>query len=127
MFKIRREQKEAFSAMSVDEFQRKVRIHLQACFPERCRQLGEAATVNAIIRGMDRARTLGFVSERDVCKYLSLMFACGDGFDDEVGLPGARTILAQESISPADRLEQLYQAALVHLRAPTAADAGEER
>jgi hypothetical protein len=127
MFKIRREQKEVFAAMSVDEFQRKVRIHLQACFPERCRQLGEAEMSNAVLRGMDRARALGLVSERDVCKYLSLVFACGEGFDGEAGVPGARAILAPKSISPEDRLEQLYQAALVHLRAPTAADAGEER
>ena len=68
--------------------------HLERCFPHRCRALGPDGVREAVDHGIARAAAYGIRSERDVCKYVDLMFVFGRDFDLPAEQPWAAKILA---------------------------------
>ena len=49
--------------------------HIRTHFPRSFASLGENTVRQAIALGVEKARKHGIVSERDVCKFISSMFA----------------------------------------------------
>ena len=90
-------------------FEGKMVAHLREFFPTRCATLGERGVREAVTRGVDRAGRHGFVVYGDVCSYLELAFAFGEGFDDEE--PWAAEILAQPFAHADSKMKCLYAAA----------------
>ncbi len=87
-------------------------VHLNKHFPKNCAALGEAGVREAIGAGIASAKKYGIVSERDVCKYINLMFAFGRDFDVDPKLPWAAQILRTRVYeSPGDRMRALYETA----------------
>ena len=112
MLTIRKEQMDAFSHAALRIFECRMVAHLNRHFPKRCAKLGEDGVREWIRYGIERARTYGIVSERDVCKYIDVMFVYGRDFDTDRRRPWAGQILNDPVIMPpAVRTNRLFRAA----------------
>ena len=115
--RMRQQQNEAFSEAAVKDFENRMVVHLHEFFPEQCKALGEKKTRKAIREGIERAGKYDIVTERDVCKFIDLMFAFGRKFDQDRKYPWARDILNDPAIDdPTTKAEGLYDAGLYHVR-----------
>src|SRR5687768_3870557 len=65
------------SEASVERFETSMVVHLNKCFPDQCRALGEPRVRETIRYGIERASVYGITAQRDVCKYIDLMFVFG--------------------------------------------------
>jgi len=92
-------------------------VHLNKFFPRQCKTLGEAETLEAIREGIGRAAGYDIVAERNVCKFIDLMFAFGREFDRDRNLPWAQEILNDESLpDPTKRIDRTYEQSLRYVR-----------
>ena len=106
---IRQGQMTALSQVCRRDFEDSMASHLRRCFPRECKQLGEKKTKGEIRYGIDRASAYGIALERDVCKYIDLMFVYGRDFDRDPGLPWASRILEDVTFPDATtRTERLF-------------------
>jgi hypothetical protein len=88
-------------------FEARMTVHLNTYFPEQCDALGDVGVLDAVSHGIERASTYGLRSQRDVCKYIDLMFTLGRDFDVDPRLPWVRAVLndpRQSTIRKIDRL-----------------------
>jgi len=116
MLRIRKEQMDAFSQAAARSFEDRMVEHLTEFFPEQCEALGEPETREAIQHGINRAKTYGIISERDVCKYIDLMFTFGRDFDEDAELPWAGRILNDdEFVNASVKTDRLYDVAMRHV------------
>ena len=123
MFKIRKEQLDALSQASLKGFEERMVVHLNKFFQPQCRPLGEVKVREWIHYGIQRAKSYGIISERDVCKYIDLMFAFGRDFDKDRNYSLALQILTDEEITdPTQRINKLFDTALERLRQAAAAE-----
>jgi hypothetical protein len=112
---IRQQQMATFSQARQKTFEERMAGHLNRCFPSECEALGEQGVQDAIRYGIERAASHGIASERDVCKYIDLMFAFGRNFDRNRDLPWASSILKDETLKTATaKMERLYATAKRH-------------
>ena len=111
MLQLREDQIDVLQGLRERRFVERLESHLRFFFPSECAAL-EGDLVDTITFGVRRARAHSFDSERDVVKYLNLMFVFGRGFDSppppwaEEGLNGAG--------DQRRRMRALYRAALRH-------------
>ena len=113
MLVIRKEQMEVLSHYVLKGFEDRMVEHLNEFFPDQCETLGEPDVREAVQYGIDRAGSYGITSERDVCKYLNLMFTFGRDFDVDPRLPWAAAILnAGDVTDPTRKIERLYTEAM---------------
>jgi hypothetical protein len=90
---------DAFEKEAILRFEDKMVAHLGEFFAEQCRELGEPR-LRAVIRlGIARAASHDITSERDVCKYLNMMFAWGHDFDTDPSFEWARRILDDPTLT----------------------------
>jgi hypothetical protein len=116
MLTIRREQIDAFRRPAILDFENRMIEHIAKFFPKLFAELGEEKMRLTIQYGIKRAESYGIVAERDVCKYVNLMVACGRDFDRDPALPWARRVLNDPRVeAPSDRTEHLVNAALENL------------
>jgi len=115
MLTIRREQENVLAEDRERRFRVQLAAHLVECFPERCRELGEAQLDEEIRRGIGRARAHGFVGERDLCKYMNLVFTFGRDFDRDAALSWASELLELGCL-PSQKMDRLYQKAIAEAR-----------
>ena len=78
---IRRRQMAMFSGTALQSFEDRVAAHLNRCFPDQCKLLGEPSLRGTIRYGIERASQHGINAEREVCKYIDLMVVFGRDFD----------------------------------------------
>ena len=71
------------SQVSRSKFEDSVAEHLKRCFPAECETLGTHGVQQTISYGVERAASHGIVLERDVCKYIDLMFVFGRNYDTD--------------------------------------------
>jgi hypothetical protein len=110
VFKIRREQAQAFREDALRDFEDRVVSHVARCFPDRHAALGQAEVHAVVRRAIDRAGSYGIVAERDVCMFADLMLALGDTFDRDE--PWAAAILARRGVDPTTTLRTLFARAV---------------
>lgn len=121
MFVVRRRQIEAMRARLEQRFEEQMVIHLHTFFPERCAELGEPGVRTAIIYAINRAARYDITSERDICKYLNLMFVYGFQFDVDPELPWAAAILNDATLGRSSvKMHLLMKAADGTLEPPNA-------
>jgi hypothetical protein len=109
---IRKEQTDVFSERSLSGFERRLIEHLNRCFPAECEALGLQATENVIRYGIERAAGYGINLERDVCKYIDLMFVLGHDFDQQPDLPWVSEMLKDDTCTNSSvKMERLYATA----------------
>ena len=73
--------------------------------------MAEAVLAQEIRYGIQRAGVYGFDTQRDVTKYLNLMFEFGRDFDVDPNCAWSQEILAD---SAPGKMERLYEAALAN-------------
>jgi hypothetical protein len=109
MLTIRKEQVEALSAAGVENFIDRAAEHVGKFFPEHVKALSGERLREDIRYGITRAASHGIVAERDVCKYIDLLFAFGRDFDTDMGLDWAQAILGgSEMDDPTEKADMLY-------------------
>ena len=112
MLSIRKEQMVVFREPAVNDFVKRVMVHLNKCFPAKCEAMGEAKVRAMVKYGSQRAVSYRVSSERDVCKYIDLMLVFGQDFDQDPKLPWASSILNNQAIiNPTTKVARLYKAA----------------
>ena len=122
MLLIRPKQLDILSAAQRTSFDTRMLVHLKKFFREQYDGLGEEGVVEAVHYGIARAATYGITTERDVCKYVDLMFALGRDFDTDARFDWPQPILTDpRTPDPSVRIALLYDAALARVR--EAADA----
>jgi hypothetical protein len=104
----------AFARLAIANFEDRMLAHLNRSFAAQCKQLGEAASREAIRAGVKSAAAYGIDCEVDVCQYIDLSFVFGGNFDR---LPWVARILNDSSLlDGTDKIDELYDEALAHGR-----------
>ena len=117
MLRLRQQHVDAFSEVTARSFEDRMVRHLNKFFAERCEALGEGGVRDAIRHGIRRAADYDIRTERNVCKYIDLMFAFGRDYDTDAELPWAGLILNDPAIQgPTERIDRLYDRAIEHAR-----------
>lgn len=118
MLTIRDEQVRAMRGTVQRQFEDRMVTHLGEFFSDQCEALGEAGVRDAIRYGLQQAEAHGFGREKDVVRYLNLMFTFGREFDTEPACGWSAEFLNGGSPSTgADRMERLYTRALMEQHA----------
>jgi hypothetical protein len=105
---IRDEQVSALRRVRQKEYEKRLAAHLRKYFSETCADLGARGLRDAVRYGIHRARSYGIHSERDVVKYLNLMFVFGRDFDTDPRFPWAASMLRSTDYGPTLRINQVY-------------------
>jgi hypothetical protein len=108
MLLIRDEQLSALLGVRQKEYERRLAAHLRKYFSETCAELGEGGLRDAVRYGIQRAKSYGIDAERDVVKYLNLMFVFGRDFDTDPRFPWAASMLHSTDYGPTLRINQVY-------------------
>jgi hypothetical protein len=112
---IRDRQMASLSQANIQRFEDRVAEHLNRSFPANCKILGPSGVEEIIRYGIRRAASHGINLERDVCKYIDVMFAFGRDFDRDPHLPWACRILTDEDFTNSTaRMERLFEEAKMH-------------
>ncbi len=110
--RIRQQQMDSFSPPVVRVFEDRMVVHLRQFFPEQCEALGDKGIREAIRHGIAKAESYRITSERDVCKYIDVMFAFGRDFDTDPDQAWAGTILRSPRLEPTPKVNRLYDEAM---------------
>ena len=112
---IREEQMIAFAESTTTDFQNRMVVHLNKCFPDECGALKEPGVRETIRYGIERSAHYEVRAERDVCKYIDLMMVFGRDFDTREDLPWASQILNDRVVrTPTARMDRLFTVAKEH-------------
>jgi hypothetical protein len=126
MLSLRSAQITALTEPRLADFEDRMRSHVGRCFMATTRTMSDQAIREVIRYGAERAQLHDICSERDVCKYINLMFVFGRDFDRDPRLPWAHEILAGARVHrDLSTIELLYQAALVHETQARGLDGGD--
>jgi len=116
MLKIRKEQLDELTRVSLKRFENDTVEHIQEFFPKYYEVLGEPTVREVIEYGIDRAESYGFTSERNVSLYINLLFLLGSDFETDMQLPWAATVLNDKRIKDSvTRADKLYDKAMEYL------------
>lgn len=117
MLIIRKEQAEKLSLVSKAVFEDRMTGHINKHFPTHYKALGEENCRELIRYGIDQAATHGFISERDVCKFIDLMICFGVQFDTDATHTWAKEILSDTSwINAKAKMDALFNAGIGRLK-----------
>ena len=97
-------------------------LHAHEVWAEECAERGEEGVQATVRMGVERSRPYGLVAEYDVGRYIDLMFAFCDDFDESPRTPWARAILKDGSLSPRERMDALWARAEHELERRAAED-----
>ncbi len=103
MFKIRKEQEDAFSKASLQRFVHELALELQQEYPNRCKKQFDAdgasfAMESFPMESVTQAEAFGIEEQADVADFTHCYFVLGDDFLLDGDL-GCQPILADDSIS----------------------------
>jgi hypothetical protein len=111
MLIINKEQMTALREKKRRDFVKRMVDYLQRTFPKQAGSLGDAGLREEIQHGMETADQYRMVSEREVARYIELMFYLGRDFDTSPQTPWATAILNDRFSSAANRLRRLSREA----------------
>ncbi|MEM7156325.1 MAG: hypothetical protein AAF799_25955 [Myxococcota bacterium] len=94
MLTIRSDQLWTMVRDDVDPFRGRARVHLREYFAEQIHALSAAQIDDAIEHCVQRGLTYGLRTERDLLRYLTLMFVFGRDFDGDARFAWAGQILS---------------------------------
>lgn len=115
MFKMRREQKEAFARDAMADFEVRALAHLAKHFPAISDTLGERPVLALIRHAVLRAAAYGIETERGAVTYAHVMLMFGRDFDVDPTCAWAAKILdPRATMDPAERADLLLDAAFAH-------------
>ena len=106
---IRQSQMDIFAKAARERFVSEMVVHVKTYFPSQYAKLGDAGLRNTLTETVLKAKTYGFSSKRDICKFINVTMMFGPGFDRS--LPLFPTILAGPE-SPSVKARRLSETAL---------------
>jgi len=113
MLIIRQEQMDEFIRIAAKSFEDWMLVHLKNFFPDEYQALGDPEIRETIKYGIGKAESYGITTEREVCKYIDLMFVLGQDFDTNPDLPWVQEILQDETLpDPEERMNGLCHMAI---------------
>ena len=113
MLIIRQEQMDEFIRIAAKSFEDWMLVHLKNFFPDEYQALGDPEIRETIKYGIGKAESYGITTEREVCKYIDLMFVLGQDFDTNPDLPWVQEILQDETLpDPEERMNRLCNMAI---------------
>ena len=114
MLTIRDEQMEALALPVLKNFEDEMVEHIKEFFPNHFRIIGAFQIRNVVRYGIERAKTYGFTTQRNVSLYITLMPFLGSNFDiDDIQLPWTKKILYDKNIkNPSARIDKLADRAI---------------
>ena len=105
---IRKEQMKTLGDCMLQEFEDSMVAHVEKFFPGQHATMREAGVREIVRHGIERAEKYNIISERDVCKYIDVMFVYGRDFDVNPKLPWAIRILNdRRPQEPSERVNRL--------------------
>jgi len=109
MLRIRKKQ---FSKLSETVFQgfidRAVK-HLKKAWPRECDSAGEKGVIDSIEVGVKKAEEYGIRAERDVIRYIDVMYLLGHDFDNNDDTEWAGRILEDCTLPPTVKMDRLWR------------------
>lgn len=98
MFRIRKEQSQAFRESAVAEPRRKIVAEIERALPEDAARLGHDALVKLVDRNIEKAHSYGMGSERGTCTYCEAALLFGEDFDTNPKTAWSRDVLPDPKI-----------------------------
>jgi hypothetical protein len=116
MLIIRRQQMKILDDYVRRTFIERMVAHVERFFPASIREMDAADLRKTIRKEIEHAGRHGFVAQRDVCKFIDIVFALGRDFDENPEHVWAREILDEpEGADAPERMKRLTEAAISHL------------
>ena len=113
MLTIRKEQMKIFDELAMKQFIESMVIHVKKHFPEESKLMNDEQLKNHIRDLISRCKKYGFVSERDICKYLNLSMYFGMDFDNKAENEWMVSMLKDRNEPNASiRISKLYKEVL---------------
>ena len=107
MLKIRREQMQTFSADMAERFEDKLVARVKEHFPSDYVEQGEEHVRQNIRAGAALANDYGIHTERDVARFVLLLYELGPDFDVDPRHPWAADVLARKGTSGTKKMNLL--------------------
>ncbi len=108
VFTLRDAHLEAFAAAARESFEDRMLAHVRLAFRARHDELGAVESRRWVRSGIERAADYGITVERDVSRFIRLMFQLGENFDRGQ----ARAMLARRDVPAALRLNRVLTMAV---------------
>ena len=83
--------------------------HVKEYWPDEFAEKGEEKAMDTIRSGIKRCHEVGLESEYNVARYIDLLFAVGDGFEQE---PWAKKIVEREAFPWRMKMDELWDEAV---------------
>jgi len=115
MLTITKEQMAVLREPGVEVFVKKMIVHLNKYFADKCKEMGEPKLRDFVKYGIQRAASHKISAERDVAGYIDIMTVLGRDFDADQQYPWAAKIL-EDTKSPDTRVSVLRRMASTELR-----------
>jgi hypothetical protein len=113
MLVIRETQIQAFSDKMEQDFEERLRRHVELTFPEKARRMGPEGVRGTIRAQAQAARRHGLTTERQIATWVNLEFMEGPGFERR---PWARQVLGNKRLEAEARIRRLEVQARYHHR-----------
>ena len=107
MLKIRREQMATFSADMAERFESRLVARVEEHFPEDHAEQGDDGVRQTIRAGVALAHDYGIRAERDVARFVLLLYELGPDFDVSPRYPWAPGVLARKGASGTEKMDLL--------------------
>lgn len=108
ILRMREAQMKAFSDAALKRFEDKMVAYFRRSFPERWAKEGEQRTRSRIRYGVERAAFYQIEEDREVRRYIHLMYGFGDDFDTTAW---AREVLEKKNSRASEKITSLRAAA----------------
>jgi hypothetical protein len=114
---IRTAQMETFVQASENRFEERMAAQLRELFPRAANKLGNSHLRDAIRYGVVRARVYGITRERDISRYIGIMFMFGPNFDRKMEFGRLSSVLRDPHLTGSGaRTDALCEAAVHEVR-----------
>lgn len=100
--------------------------YLAEAYEDLCQEEGEPETRKNIRQGIERAGQYGITLERDVARYIDLMYAWSIELDTDPQTPWAGEILDQQDLDGSRKMDDLWEYSEMLLARDQQAETGEE-
>ena len=116
MLKIRCKQIEVFKIEATNHFEDDMVAHIRQFFPNHFGMAGQSVVRDVVRYGIQRSNTYGFVTQRNMCLYITVMAMLGSNFDKDFFFPWVPSILNDGNSPASTRAERLADVALCYMK-----------
>jgi hypothetical protein len=109
MFVIRKDQQRVLAETVTKKFVMRVERHLNKIWPQKCNEMGAEAVQQSIWRAIDEAKYFGVSTERNVVRYLDLIYSYDWGAYAKNSPSWVTDILHDSDLTGDEKIDQIYQ------------------